>query len=165
MEVKKLIKYFLLCGAAYFTAACGIILIVLSILTGQNANLGIVPSKFLLVMAFCYVLSLGNTLRRAFKSSNAAGWAIHAICLIGGFLAFLLIFEIKLVPALIATAFFVAVYIPMAMLKAYKERKGCGYTSLSSKHRQHKTLNRRSDKVNDEKNTAETDNSYQNLFS
>ncbi|MBQ4091189.1 MAG: hypothetical protein IJC64_02605 [Clostridia bacterium] len=123
MEAIKTVKYFLLCGAAYFTALCGVILVVLAIITAENANVGVEPSKFLLVLALSYVWALGSTARRCL-SSQIAGLIVNAICYIGGLFAFLMLFDINLIPSLIATLFFAVIYAAVVLCKSFVNKKG-----------------------------------------
>ena len=122
MEAKGIIKYFLLCGAALFTALSGAILIVLSILTGQSSGVGIEPLRFLLVLAFCYLLSLGNTVRKVSSIPVALGRAIHAVCYVGGFLGFLLLFEVQPSTAAILTLIFAFIYAPIVIISAMRSK-------------------------------------------
>ena len=166
MEFKKLIKYFFVCGSAYFTAVSGALLTILTIITSENTNFGIEPANFLLVLVFCFVMALGNTVRRIPAISCSWGWILNAICYIGGFLGFLLIFNFELSTAIIITLAFACIYAPIALFKAFKEKKQRG-TSLSGVKTTSVTTNRKSASAN-KKESADTKNNdtpYQNLFS
>ncbi len=165
MEAKKLFKYFLLCGSAYFTAICGSILVVLAILTSGTVNAGIEPSQLLLTIPFCFTLSLGSTVRRASAVPNHIGWIINAVCYIGGFLLFLVLCGVNFAPAVIASVIFSCIYFAVALFIAHKEKKRRVVSAPSAPSA--KSGKRGKDKLKSAGDISEkTENKpYENLFS
>ena len=163
MEFKKLIKYFFLCGSAYFTVLCSSLLVILALLTGESTNIGVEPSKFLLLLAFCFTMALGSTVRRVPALSGSIGWIINAALYLGGCLAFLLISGFKLETAMIITAAFACFYAPIAILIAFKDKKKRGKSILGGKKpaAANKNTASKASKSEDKKDNAP----YQNLFS
>lgn len=157
MDAKKAVKYFLLCGAAYFTALCGIILTVLAIILGEKSNIGVEPSRFLLVLALSYVWSLGSTLKRTL-SSKIAGMTLNAICYVGGFFAFLLMSDTSFTPALFATLFFVVVYALIILCENLMQKKGATHDTRHKNPSNPKT--KKPSKEKKDKNQP-----YENMFS
>ena len=173
MEFKKLIKYFFLCGSAYFTALGGALLVVLTLLTTgsdtMNNNMVIEPSRFLLLLAFCFTMALGSTVRRA-RVSPAIGWTCNAACYVGGVLAFLLLTEFELGTALVLTAVFICIYAPIAFLIALGEKKRRRATliqkSANTAPASKKARNKIQKNAEAKTESANQDGTpYQNLFS
>jgi hypothetical protein len=170
MEFKRLIKYFFLCGSAYFTALCGALLTGLALITGENANIGIEPYKFLLLLAFCFVLSLGSTVRRASGISHLVGWICNATCYLGGCLAFLLLSDFKFGTAALITVVFACIYAPIAIFISLGEKKKRGGSVLGGKKTvknapKAKTGTKAKTDKNDTSSAKRDDTPYQNLFS
>lgn len=157
MDAKKAVKYFLLCGAAYFTALCGLILTVLAIILGEKSNIGVEPSKFLLVLALSYVWSLGSTLKRVI-SSKIAGLTLNAICYVGGFFTFLLLFDTDTVPALFATMLFTVVYAVVVLCENLMHKRSMT-SGAGSKNPSHRKAQKPSKPNKDSKQP------YENMFS
>ena len=166
MEFKKLIKYFFICASVCFTAICAVLLTILAIITSENTNFGIEPARFLLVLAFCFVIALGNTVRRIPSVSLSLGWIINAICYVGGFIGFLLAFKFEFATAIIITVVFACIYTPIAIFKAFKEKKQRG-SSLSLKNKTEAPKNSKATSNNKKESTQTKNNDtpYQNLFS
>ncbi|MBE6583394.1 MAG: hypothetical protein E7649_00240 [Ruminococcaceae bacterium] len=173
MEVKKLIKFFWLRGSAYFTAICGSLMIALASVTNNNTQttvepwqfpgVGVEPSKFLLILSFCFVMSLGSTIRRMFPRAKIAGWVVHAICYVGGFLAFMLLGGISFPTAIVATAFFSAVYAVIAILTVFSERKKAAASLASKNKHQHSGKSKKSTSKN--KKPEQSEQTYESMFS
>ena len=174
MEFKKLIKYFFVCASVYFTALGGALLVILTILTTgsdtMNGNMAVEPSRFLLLLAFCFTMALGSTVRRA-RISSAIGWVCNAVCYVGGFFAFLLISELELEAALVLTAVFVCIYAPVCLLVAFLEKKKrraeliqkAANATANTGKKQKNSPKKKADPKTDSVNQDGTP--YQNLFS
>ena len=168
MEFKRSIKYFFVCGSAYFTALSGLLLLILAILTNESPNVGVEPSRFLLLLAFCFVMSLGSTVRRAAGVPHTIGWICNAALYVGGCFGFLLAAEFKLETAAIITVLFVCIYAPIAIFIAFKGKKKRGGSLLNtpskptSRNIKSKSKNQSTQIKNSDK---KDDSTYQNLFS
>ena len=171
MKFKKLIKYFFLCTSAYFTVLSGTLLLLLTLLTNEGTNVGVEPSRFLLLLAFCCAMSLGSTVRRAAGVPRTVGWACNAILYVGGCFGFLAAAQFKLGAAAIVTAIFACIYAPIAIFIAFREKKKRGGSMLNAQAKSASNSPKASSKKNNtSSNTSKAsdkkDNStYQNLFS
>ena len=166
MEFKKLIKYFFVCGSAYFTAICSSFLVILAIITSENANFGVEPSKFLLLLAFCFVMSFGSTIRRTRGIPSRIGWICNAVCYVGGCFAFLLAFNFQFFTSFVITIAFACIYTPIAILIAFKNKKKRGASILStSKKPATKASKSNTRPAKKSESNEKADTPYQNLFS
>lgn len=170
MEFKKLIKYFFVCGSAYFTALCGVLLVALTIIMSDNSKSVIVPSNFLLLLAYCFTMALGSTIRRSAGISNTVGWICNAVCYLGGFFGYLLLSDFTPGTAAVLTAVFACIYAPIAIFIALKNKKRRSGSLLNNgKNNAHtnKTANSKSkNQASSKSNTSkQNDSTYQNLFS
>ena len=124
MNTNKLFKYFIICGALYYTVLSTIIMIINVALLSENSTKVIVPEQFLYLLLFCYIMALGSALRRVDVMSKALGWVLNATCYVLGFFIFLLCSEMSLPSALILCAAFIPIYVITAFTVSFIERKG-----------------------------------------
>ena len=91
MKTRRLLKYFVSCGAIIYTVGSALVLFV-ALLTETTGTVSLLqPKPFLLLLAFAYVISLANTLFRVESISAPIRRLIHASLSILGLFAFLML--------------------------------------------------------------------------
>ena len=133
MNTKKLLKYFAVCGALYYTALSAIIMIINVALLAQDSTKVIVPQQFLYLLLFCYVMSLGSSLRQIDSISKTLGWVLNAACYVPGFFIFLLCLDMPPSSSLILSAVFIPIYAAGAVVTALMERRNARQKNTDKK--------------------------------
>ncbi len=111
MQFKDILKRFISHGAIVYT--CGSISIIsISLILSNTDSLKMLdPHLFLLFALFSFVISLGSTLFCSGLFSPPISRLIHAVCYIGGFFAFLLLYGMKFSFAMIFALIFAVIYL------------------------------------------------------
>jgi hypothetical protein len=135
MDIKKWFRYFAACGAIYYTVLSAIIMIINVALLAQDSTRVIVPEQFLYLLMFCYIMSLGSSLRRIDTISKALGWVLNASCYVLGFFIFLLCLKMSLPSALILVVAFIPIYAIAAVSVALYERRGASVKKTKPVHK------------------------------
>ena len=84
---------------------------------------------------FCYIMSLGSSLRRIDTISKALGWVLNASCYVLGFFIFLLCLKMSLPSALILVVAFIPIYAIAAVSVALYERRGASVKKAKPVHK------------------------------
>ncbi len=112
MSNKNLFKYFISCGAVIYTAISALFFIIeIRISNGAAAVFQLDPQRFLYLLLFSYVISLGNTLFKLESLSSTTRRLLHAASYIFGLLAFLTLSGLKFYAAMIISAVFALFYV------------------------------------------------------
>jgi hypothetical protein len=110
MNIKKALKNFVFFGSVIYTAiSTGMILLGTAMTDGQYTMM-LEADRFLCILLFSFMLSLGSTLLRVDAIPRVTAACLHAACYVLGFFIFMLLCEIKFAPAVIATAVFAVIY-------------------------------------------------------
>lgn len=132
MATKKRIKYFISCGAIIYTFLSVLILIFsIAIAEGTSAKI-LVPSNFLYLLMFSYVLSLGNTFLGATEIATPLRYTLHAICFIIGFFSFIMLCGISFSSSCIMSLVYAIIYCG-AMITAHTIKKKLSLDKLPKK--------------------------------
>lgn len=157
MEFKKLCKYFVCCGAVYYTMLSAFIMIVNSLLSSGDASQKvIITSQFWYILIFSYIMALGAALRRASSISKTIGWLLNAICYIGGFFIFIMLCAVPFAASCVFTAVFAVFYAVFAIVIA-KSEKGSAQRNSNERSTTHKGKKNKMSKKNQE--------TYKSMFS
>ena len=160
--MKNIIKYFI-CSCSVIFTILSMVVVCISIAIA-NENTVVVPQRYLHLFVFSFILSLGNTFKKATQLSITVSMILHGVCYIGGFLVFLIISEIS-TPAIIAfTALFALVYFTVLVISAFKNRKKDVRNSVKMTVNT-KTSRNKVPTKNKSNNAKTKDNEYTNLFS
>jgi uncharacterized protein YacL len=160
MNINKPLKFFLCCGALYYTAISTLIMIINAALLSQDSTKVIVPEQFLYLLLFCYMMSLGSTLRRIDAIPRGLGWVLNAICYVVGFLVFLLCSKMSFTSALILDAAFLIIYAIVAISVSFIQRR-----SKASKSTVIASARQSSTPKTKKSNKSKDNESYTSMFS
>ena len=152
-------------GAVYFTAISGVLLI-FAWMFGESFSM-LEPSKFLFIMLFSFVCSLGTAINESELMGHVANRVCHAICYIGGFFfCIILPYKKGFTFAVISLALFSAGYAAVCIIKSIVSRR---YEKSKKSSVKASVKNKTSDqlKTNTKKNNkkAQNDTEYKSLFS
>lgn len=118
MKTRRLLKYFVSCGAIIYTVGSALVLFV-ALLTETTGTVSLLqPKPFLLLLAFAYVISLANTLFRVESISAPIRRLIHASLYILGLFAFLMLCSMEFYVAVIVCAVFGVIYALIVLLSS-----------------------------------------------
>ena len=157
METKKQIQYFISCGAIIYTCLSVLILIFsLAISEGASAKI-LVPSNFLYLLMFSYILSLGNTFLKATAMATPLRYTLHAVCYILAFFTFILLCGISFSSSCIMTLVYAIIYCGAMMIAHIVKKNFYSKTHSNKASIQHKSEPR--------KDKSKRDNTYKSMFS
>ncbi|MBP3375139.1 MAG: hypothetical protein J6L83_00055 [Clostridia bacterium] len=118
MKTRRLLKYFVSCGAIIYTVGSALVLFV-ALLTETTGTVSLLqPKPFLLLLAFAYVISLANTLFKVESISTPIRRLIHASLYILGLFAFLMLCSMEFYVAVIVCAVFGVIYALIVLLSS-----------------------------------------------
>ena len=160
MNINKPLKFFVCCGALYYTAFSTLIMIINAALLAQDSTKVIVPEQFLYLLMFCYMMSLGSTLLRIDAIPRGLGWALNAICYVVGFLIFLLCSKMSFTSALILDAAFLIIYAIVAIAVSFVQRR-----AQASKRTKSASARQSGDPKTKKSNKSKDKESYTSMFS
>ena len=146
-------KRFLNLATAYYAiiSAC---LLVFSLIFGENGII-LEPARFLLILLYCFIMSMGTAIKEEENLGIALRTITHAVCYIGGFFfCIILPTGAKFSPAVIFLAIFSLLYIAVCIVKS-KLRPSDKKASAGRKPKQ----------KNPVKNNRSSESEYKSLFS
>ncbi|MBQ8408334.1 MAG: hypothetical protein IJY39_05660 [Clostridia bacterium] len=111
MDIKKAFKNFIFFGSVYYTVITAVILIIASAMAEEDAIKLIEIDRFLKVLLFSFIMSLGSTLIRIEEVGHVAAVCLHAACYIVGWLIFIILCGGSFAISAISTAVFAVVYV------------------------------------------------------
>ena len=109
MNIAKILKNFVFFGCTIYTVLSAGILIFIDLLSYTESQMPDV-GRFLSLLAFSFILSVGSTVLRIDTINRLAACAVHAACYIIGFFIFMMLCQIQFASAIIATAVFAVFY-------------------------------------------------------
>lgn len=140
--LKKIINL----GAIYYTAISAVLLI-FGLVFGEAGAVLLTPSRFITILLFSFVMSVGSYFKYGNIVNKTAGGIIHAVCYIGGFFfCVLLPSNSKFSFVVIAIVLFSIGYIAVCTVKAsLSKKKGSSQKSQKKKKEISKKENKSSD--------------------
>ncbi len=163
MNAKEFFKKFISHGAVIYTVFSVFILLVSLMLSEQNASKVLQVKDFLYIAAFSYILSLGSTFFASGYFSAPISRLIHAICYNLGFLAFLLLREMKFAYAIILTAIFAVIYTAAVIITNLVIKKVNKDKDIKVKRSEKERSGNKTDKL--PSSSKSKNNTYESRFS
>ena len=110
MNIKQILKNFVFFGSVIYTVISTVMIFVAMATTDGQYSMILDAERFLYILLFSFILSVGSTILRIDEISRVAAVCLHAACYVVGFFIFVLLCGIKFAPAIIATAVFAGIY-------------------------------------------------------
>ena len=110
MKILKALKNFVFFGATFYTVISTGFILIANLMSDSHAAILLEAEKFMYILLFSFIMSLGSTLLRIDEIGRVAAVISHAACYLIGFFVFVLLCGIKFAPAVIATVIFAVFY-------------------------------------------------------
>lgn len=110
MNIRNILQKFIFFGSVIYTVISTGMIILAILMTDAQYSKMLDAKRFLYILLFSFILSLGSTLLRVEEISRVAAVCIHAACYVLGFFIFVILCGIEFAPAVIATVVFAVIY-------------------------------------------------------
>lgn len=118
-------------GAVIYTAGSLCILLFSLLIPENTMDKVLLPTPFLLLAAYAFVLALGDLPYLVGKCSPACARAIHAACYNVGFFCFLLLCNMSFSTSVIATVIFAFIYtVAVVLAGTFKKKLSTGKNAV-----------------------------------
>ena len=116
MNIKKVLKNLVFYGSVYYTAITVAFILVAMMISESDSVKIIDTDRFLLILLFSFMMSLGSTLLQIDRIPRVAAVCLHAACYILGFFVFILLCGGQFAATVIATAVFALFYLIVTII-------------------------------------------------
>ena len=146
-------------GAVYYTVISAIFLLFAQLFGDENTGLD--PAKFLFLLLFSFIMSIGTAIKESNIMGKIAGLSCHAICYVGGFFfCVILPYHKGFSFSVISTVIFAVLYAVACLVKSFViKRKGEKKVNTKTKNTQKTVSGKKS------KKSPEAQTEYKSLFS
>jgi len=123
MNIKNALKNFISIGAILYTAISVLFISIAACLSNDTTITLIHTDRFLNILLFSYIMSLGSTVIRIPEVSHVVGVCTHAACYIGGCFIFLISCNLQFSGTVIMTVVFAILYTVISLAVSFIKKK------------------------------------------